>query len=77
MVNFPSSVGMVPLRLLVSVFANIGGTSNSERIQHLEKEHDKQTERVYGFLPRSRYSKLVNCPSSFGIVPVRLLIPVL
>ena len=38
LVNWPNSVGMLPERLLTTVFGNIEGTSDSERTQvHLEQ----------------------------------------
>ena len=76
-VNCPSSVGIeVPVSWLSPVFAWImgGGTSNSERIQILSaivEQRECFTNLIY--LPKSSSSKLVNCPSSVGIVPVRLL----
>jgi hypothetical protein len=36
LVNAPNSFGILPVRLLLSAFGNMGGISNSERTQHLE-----------------------------------------
>ena len=59
--------GMIPERLLMSWYGNMGETSNSEISQYKEVQYHKL------YIPKWRDSKLVNAPNSVGIFPSRLL----